>query len=122
MRANQQPDYGCPLSNVEGELELLECDYQACWAALLEEHATISKNHDTYESLQHLIAGLCHWYGSFTTSVATRGTSSVSMAHINLTVTVSLELAVSSTASVSQPAVGSTVTPASVTHCVEQYS
>ena len=65
---------------------------------------------------------LCRWYGSFMTFVATSGTSSVSMAHINLTVTVSLKLAVSSTASVSQPAVGSTATPAAVTHCVQQYS
>lgn len=121
VRANQQPDYNRQLSNVEGELERLERDYQARRAALMEERATISRNRDMYESLQHLVAGLSDWYGSFTTSVATSGTASVSMAQSNPTdpaVTASLELAVSSTASVSQPAVGPTVTPAVVTHTV----
>ena len=31
----QQPDYGRQLTNVEGELQRLECDFQASWAALL---------------------------------------------------------------------------------------
>ena len=117
LRANQQPDYDRQLSNVEGELESLEHDYQACRAALTEERATISRNCDMYESLQHLVAGLSDFYGSYTSSVATSGTSSVSTAQSNQTdpaVTVSLELAVSSAASVSQSAEGSTATPAAV--------
>ena len=35
LRAIQQPDYGRQLTNVEGELQRLECDFQASWAALL---------------------------------------------------------------------------------------
>ena len=121
LRANQQPDYDRQLSNVEGELERLERDYQARQAALMEERATISWNHDRYESLQHLVAGLSDWYGSYTTSVATSGTPSVSTAQSNQTdpaVTVSLESTVSSAASVSQSAEGSAATPAAVTHTV----
>ena len=119
LRANQQPDYDRQLLNVEGELEHLERDYQARCAALMEECAAISSNRDMYESLQHLVAGLSDWYGSYTASVATSGTCSVSTAQSDQTdpaVTVSLELAVSSAASVSQSAEGSTATPAAVTH------
>ena len=46
LRANQQPDYDCQLSNVEGELECLERDYQARPAALMEGRATIFRNRD----------------------------------------------------------------------------
>ena len=68
-----------------------------------------------------LSCDLSDWYGSYTTSVATSGTSSVITAQSNQTapaVTVSLELAVSSAANVSQSAEGSTATPAAVTHTV----
>ena len=78
LTANQQPDYDRQFLNVEGELEHLERDYQARCAALMEECATISSNRDMYESLQHLVAGLSDWYGSYTASVATSGTCSAS--------------------------------------------
>ena len=35
LQANQQSDYGRRQSNVGGELQRLECDYQANQAALL---------------------------------------------------------------------------------------
>ena len=116
LRANQQPDY------MIASCRMLKESWSA-WhrAALMEERATISRNRDMYESLQPLVAGLSDWYGLYYTSVATSVTSSVTTTQSNQTdpaVTVSLGLAASSAASVSQAAEGSTATPAAVTNTV----